>query len=157
MKADRNAIGKLGANANCEFSESATPEERALARALEACTVPPMPKGAVMVIHLRAQAEAAARRRAWRTVWAMAAALALLLGAWAVYRHGSSGSAVLVAEAEPAAETAGDADDAEADAYAQEEADWLSPYDDEFEALETTLLAFESMDFATEGSAFPSL
>jgi hypothetical protein len=154
-KMNVTGIGKPGADADGAFRDSATAEELALARALDACEVPPVPKGAVMAIHLRVQAEAAARRRAWRrvwgAVWAVAAAVALLLGVWGVYRQGGGGA--VVAEAD----TAEAADDAEAAEYAQEEEEWLSPYDEQFEALETTLLAFESMDFATEDSVFPSL
>ena len=153
MNADKNAIGKLAATADRAFEESATPEERVLAKALDACDVPPVPKGTVMAIHLRARAEAAARRRAWRTVWAAAAALALLFGAWAANRQGSAGSGTVLAEVEAGSGTG----DAEAAEYAQEEADWLSPYDEQFTALESTLLAFESMDFETGDSAFPSL
>lgn len=154
-KMNVTGIGKPGADADGAFRDPATAEELALARALEACDVPPVPKGAVMAIHLRVQAEAAARRRAWRrvlgAVWAVAAAVALLLGVWGVKQQGGGGA--VVAEAD----TAETADDAEAAEYAQEEEEWLSPYDEQFEALETTLLAFESMDFATEDSAFPSL
>ena len=152
-------MGKPGADADGAFRDSATAEELALARALDACEVPPVPKGAVMAIHLRVQAEAAARRRAWsrawRTLWAVAAAVALLLGVWGVKHQGGGGT--VVAEADTGAGAVADADDAEASEYAQEEAEWLSPYDEQFEALETTLLAFESMDFAAEDSAFPSL
>lgn len=133
-------------NVNGSFEVSATDEERALARVLDACDVPPVPRGAVLAIHLRVQAEEAARRRGMRRVWlAAAAAVALVFGAWgAVWLRGGG------------AEMA-EAVDAEADAYAEAEEDWLSPYAEEFEELETTLLAFESMDFAGEDSAFPSL
>lgn len=134
------------------FEETATAEERALARALDACGVPPLPGGAVAAIHLRAQAEAAARRRAVRRAWmSAAAAVALAAGAWGAVRWRGGG-------ADTAAAGAGNAPDAEAAARAEAEVeDWLSPYAAEFEELETTLLAFESMDFAGEDSAFPSL
>lgn len=124
------------------FEETATAGERALARALDACGVPPLPGGAVAAIHLRAQAEAAARRRAVRRAWmSAAAAVALAAGTWGAVRLRGGG-----------------ADTAAAGAHAEAEVeDWLSPYAAEFEELETTLLAFESMDFAGEDSAFPSL
>lgn len=133
-------------NVHGSFEESATAEERALARAMDACGVPPVPRGTVLAIHLRVQAEAAARRRGMRRVWlAAAAAVALVFGAWGAARLQGSGAEMA------------EADDAEAEAYAEAEADWLSPWAEEFEELETTLLAFESMDFATEEDAFPSL
>lgn len=123
------------------FEATATAEERALARALDARGVPPVPRGTVMAIHLRARAEEASRRRAWRGAWAAAAAVAVLLGAWGTLRRGGAGG------------------DPAADAFAAAEADWLSPWAEDFEELETTLLAFESMemDLDPEGTAFTSL
>jgi hypothetical protein len=49
------------------------------------------------------------------------------------------------------------AESAEDDPFAEAEAEWLSPYDAEFEELETTLLAFEALDFDSDATAFPSL
>lgn len=152
-KMDLTGMGKPGADAVGAFRDSATAEELALARALEACEVPPVPKEAVMAIHLRVQAEAAARRQAWRRawcgVWAAAAAVALLLGAWGVLRQTGDGVGEFAAVEEAAAEEK---------AYAEAEEEWISPYAEEFEALETTLLAFEALDFGSDdASAFPSL
>ena len=149
MNAEKIVAKKLGADADGAFEQSATAEERALARAMDACEVPPVPRGAVMAIHLRVQAEAAARRRAWRGVWAAAAAVALLLGVWGVLRPARNGVGEMAAVAEAAAEE---------EAYAEAEEEWISPYAEEFEALETTLLAFEAMDFGSDdATVFPSL
>lgn len=131
------------------FEATATAEERTLARALDACGMPSMPAGTVDAIHRRVRAEATARRaRVWRGVWAVAAAVALLLGVWAV-RPGGDGDERVASAEEMAQE--------EETLYAEAEAEWLSPYADQFEELETTLLAFEAMDFDSGDTAFPSL
>ena len=127
------------------FETTATAEERALARAMESCGVPAMPAGTVEGIQRRVrEAEAAWRARVWHGAWSLAAALALLLGVWGV-RRGGEGTAVAVADAE------------EEEFFAEAEEEWISPYADQFEELETTLLAFEAMDFDSDGTAFPSL
>ena len=117
-----------------DFEMTATAEELALARALDACPLPAMPEGTIEGIERRVRARrAAARARFVRALWgsaaALAAAVALLIGTWGLRPGGTEPQ--LVAEA------------AEADPFAETEAEWLSPYDAEFEALETTLLAFE--------------
>ncbi|MBR3582821.1 MAG: hypothetical protein IKO01_05185 [Kiritimatiellae bacterium] len=118
------------------FEATATAEERALARALEACKLPAMPVGTIEGIERRVRAR---RMRVLRAMWmsavAVAAAVALVAGAWRM-------RSPTVAE------------DA---AFAEAEAEWLSPYDAEFEELETTLLAFEALDFGSDATAFPSL
>ena len=131
-----------------DFETTATAEERVLARALEACPVPAMPEGTIEGIErlLRAR-RVAARARFLRALWvsvaAVAAAVALLVGTWGL--RPDNAAPELVAEA------------AEADPFAEAEAEWLSPYDAEFEELETTLLAFEALDFDSDATAFPSL
>ena len=72
--------------------------------------------------------------------------MALWFGTW---RAGPEGAAP-VASAEIG-------ESAEEDPFAEAEAEWLSPYDAEFEELETTLLAFEALDFDSDATAFPSL
>lgn len=134
-------------NAN-DFGTTATAEEQVLARAMESCPVPVMPEGTIEGIERRLRVRrAAARTRFLRALWvsaaAVAAAVALLVGTWGL-RPGGTGPE-LVAEA------------AEADSFAEAEAEWLSPYDAEFEELETTLLAFEALDFDSDATAFPSL
>lgn len=134
------------------FEAAATAEERALARALEACPMPPMPAGTVEGIERRARAlRAASRARALRALWMSAAAAAAAVALWfGTWRTGPEGAAP-VASAESA-------ESAEAeDPFAEAEAEWLSPYDAEFEELETTLLAFEALDFDSDATAFPSL
>ena len=131
-----------------DFETTATAEERAIARALDACALPAMPEGTIEGIerHVRAR-RAAARARFIRALWvsaaAVAAAVALLVGTWGMRPGGASPE--LVAEA------------ADPDPFAEAEAEWLSPYDAEFEELETTLLAFEALDFDSDATAFPSL
>lgn len=130
------------------FEATATAEERALARAMEACPLPPMPEGTIEGIERRARARrAAARTRFFRALWmsaaAVAAAVALLPGTWRA-RPDGAGEDLL-------------ADAGETDPYAEAEAEWLSPYDSEFEELETTLLAFEALDFGSDATAFPNL
>lgn len=142
-----NGIGKE------TFETTATAEERALARALDACEVPPMPAGTVEAIHRRVRAEAAARRmRLRRCVWALAAAVALLLGVWGV-RPGGEETAPVAS----AVDGAGDGVPSEEEFYAEAEEEWLSPYTEQFEELETTLLAFEAMDFDSDDTVFPNL
>lgn len=127
------------------FEATATAEERALARAMESCDVPAMPAGTVEGIQRRIwAAEAAWRARIWRGVLALAAAVALLLGVWGV-RQGREGTEVAAAEAE------------EEEFFAEAEEEWISPYEDQFEELETTLLAFEAMDFDSDDTVFPNL
>ena len=131
------------------FETTATAEERALARALDACAAPPLPAGTVEAIHRRVRAEAEARRaRLRRGVWAMAAAVALLLGVWGARRGGEGNGPIA---------SAGGTDQDEEAFYAESEAEWLSPYTEQFEELETMLLAFEAMDFDSDDTAFPSL
>jgi hypothetical protein len=126
------------------FEATATPEERALARAMESCEVPAMPAGTVEGIQRRVRAAEAARRaRIWRGVLALAASVALVAGVWGVHRNG--GNSELAAA------------DAEEEFFAEAEEEWISPYEDQFEELETTLLAFEAMDFDSDDTAFPSL
>ena len=134
-------------NAN-DFETTATAEEQVLARALESCPVPAMPEGTIEGIERRLRVRrVAARARFIRARWvsagAVAAAVALLIGTWGLRPGGSAPE--LVAEA------------SDADAFAEAEAEWLSAYDAEFEELETTLLAFEALDFDSDATAFPSL
>lgn len=126
-------------NAN-GFETTATAEERVLARALESCAMPEMPEGTIEGIERRLSIRrAAARARFLRALWAsataVAAAVALVAGAWRMR------SAAV----------------AEDTAFAEAEAEWLSPYEEQFEELETTLLAFEALDFDSDATAFPSL
>lgn len=115
---------------------TATAEERALARALEACPLPAMPEGTLAGIERRVRARRTRFLRAlWMSAAAAAAAVALVAGAWRV-------------------RSAAVAEDA---AFAEVEAEWLSPYEEQFEELETTLLAFEALDFDSDATAFPSL
>ena len=126
------------------FEATATAEERALARAMEACEVPAMPAGTVEGIQRRVRAaEAAWRARIWRGVLALAASVALVAGVWGVHRSGGGSERA--------------AADAEEEFFAEAEEEWISPYEDQFEELETTLLAFEAMDFDSDDTAFPSL
>ena len=96
---------------------------------------------------LRAASRARALRALWMSAAAAAAAVALWFGTW---RTGPEGAApVASAESVESAEAE--------DPFAEAEAEWLSPYDAEFEELETTLLAFEALDFDSDATAFPSL
>lgn len=131
-----------------DFETTATAEERVLARALESRPVPAMPEGTIEGIERRLRVRrAAVRARFIHALWvsaaAVAAAVALLVGTWGLRPGGAAPE--LVAEA------------TEADPFAEAEAEWLSPYDAEFEELETTLLAFEALDFDSDATAFPSL